>query len=117
VSALRTDFGASRLDVPIKRIRVDGGAAENNLLMQYQSDLSDVVIERPADLESTARGAAMLAGVGAGMFRSSSDVLKIVPATRDFEPAMAVRERQQHLDRWRAALARARSTGAETDAH
>ena len=51
-------------------MRVDGGAAANDLLMDFQANLSDLVVERPAELESTARGAAMLAGLGVGLFRA-----------------------------------------------
>ena len=52
---------------PIARLRVDGGAAANDLLLQTQSDLGALTVERPSELESTARGAAMLAGLGAGL--------------------------------------------------
>src|SRR5580658_2832495 len=54
---------------PLARLRVDGGAAANDLLMQFQADVAGVVVERPSDIESTGRGAAMLAGFGAGIFK------------------------------------------------
>jgi glycerol kinase len=95
--------------IRVARIRVDGGAAQNNLLMQFQSDVSNLSIERPIDLESTARGAAMLAGVGAGVFGSVSQAAQMVDHPQRFEPRMTEPVRQEHVRRWRAALSRARS--------
>jgi glycerol kinase len=97
----------------VRRIRVDGGAARNDLLLQYQSDVSDVVIERPRELESTARGAAMLAGVGAGMLGGVAEAAKMSSPYRRFQPEMAEGERRGHLERWRSAVARARSSASE----
>jgi glycerol kinase len=96
----------------VERIRVDGGAAQNNLLMQFQSDISNLCIERPLDLESTARGAAMLAGVGAGIFASVSDAAQMVEHPERFDAAMAEPVRAEHLGRWRDAVRRARSSGS-----
>jgi glycerol kinase len=89
-------------------LRVDGGAAANDLLMQFQADIANVTVERPAELESTGRGAAMLAGVGAGLCdaKSASHMLKI--ASR-IAPQMAESERAGHLARWKDAVGRARS--------
>jgi glycerol kinase len=95
----------------VERIRVDGGAAQNNLLMQFQSDVSDLCIERPLDLESTARGAAMLAGVGAGVFADMSQAAQMVEHPQRFQAQMTEPTRQEHLQRWRAAVQRTRSTG------
>ena len=106
----------SKMGLRMTRIRVDGGAAENNLLMQFQSDVSNLCIERPALLESTARGAAMLAGVGAGMFEGVSQAARMVEHPERFEPQMSAAVREQHLETWRAALARARSVSVETSA-
>jgi glycerol kinase len=94
----------------IRRIRVDGGAAQNNLLMQFQSDVSDVWIERPLDLESTARGAALLAGVGAGVFRGVKEVAQMVEHPQRFEPQMNEAERAERLQSWHTALVRTRSS-------
>jgi glycerol kinase len=98
--------------VRLERIRVDGGAAENNLLMQFQSDVSDLCIERPLDLESTARGAAMLAGVGAGLFGGLTQVAEMVEYPQRFQAQMTEPMRQEHLARWRGAVQRSRSSGA-----
>jgi glycerol kinase len=95
--------------IGIRRIRVDGGAAQNNLLMQFQSDVSDVGIERPLDVESTARGAAMLAGVGSGVFRSVKEAAQLVEHPQRFQPQMTGAERQQRLSLWQAAVRRTRS--------
>jgi glycerol kinase len=96
--------------VSVARIRVDGGAAENNLLMQFQSDISNLTIERPLDLESTARGAAMLAGVGKGVFGGVADAARMVEYPGRFEPSMTEHARCAHVERWQAAVARTRSS-------
>jgi glycerol kinase len=95
----------------VDRIRVDGGAAQNNLLMQFQSDISNLCIERPLDLESTARGAAMLAGVGAGIFASVSDAAQMVEHPERFDATMTDPVRAEHLARWHDAVRRTRSSG------
>jgi glycerol kinase len=102
----------------VGRIRVDGGAAQNNLLMQFQSDISNLCIERPLDLESTARGAAMLAGVGAGIFASVSQASQMVEHPERFEAQMTEPERREHLRRWQDAVRRTRTrspSGAELE--
>jgi glycerol kinase len=90
---------------PIKRLRVDGGAAKNDLLMQFQADIARVNVERPHDVESTGRGAAMLAGVGMGFVdpRAAGAMAK---AERVFEPEMPGAERDRHLAKWKDALSR-----------
>ncbi len=94
---------------PLRRLRVDGGAAANNLLMQFQADLAEVAVERPADVESTGRGAAMLAGIGAGLYAGLPDVARTLTVASRFEPKMAAPERVAHLARWEAALQRTKS--------
>ncbi len=93
---------------PITRLRVDGGAARNNLLMQFQADIAQVTAERPMELESTGRGAAMLAAVGAGL-ASLSEASKLAYVEELFEPKMAAAERDAHLAKWRDAVGRSRS--------
>lgn len=104
VQAMRDD-----LKRPIERLRVDGGAAENDLLMELQAGLSGVTVERPQDLESTARGAAMLAGLGAGVYANGNDAAKIVKLDRAFPANMMETERASRLSAWRDAVGRARS--------
>ncbi|MEB2322939.1 MAG: glycerol kinase GlpK [Sorangiineae bacterium] len=98
------------LEAPIGRMRVDGGAAANDLLMQLQSDLSGVTVERPAELESTARGAAMLAGIGAGLFANGREAAKMTRVERVFEVRMNDDQRRTQLERWNDAVRRARSS-------
>jgi glycerol kinase len=103
MAAMGSDLGG-----PIGRLRVDGGAAANDLLMQFQADVTGVTIERPSELESTARGAAMLAGVGAGMFGTIHDAARMSRADRVFSPSIDASEREIHRARWASAVARAR---------
>jgi glycerol kinase len=93
---------------PLTRLRVDGGATKNDLLLQFQADISKVTVERPADIESTGRGAAMLAGIGAGLL-SMADLAQMSSPEHTFRPAMPEAERAAHLARWERALARTRS--------
>jgi len=102
---------AEDLGHPLGRMRVDGGAAANDLLMQFQADVAAVTIERPAELESTARGAAMLAGVGAGLFRSVAEAAGMSKADRLFQIEMSADQRNIHRQTWADAITRARSTG------
>ena len=86
---------------PLRRLRVDGGAAANDLLMQFQADVADVVVERPADLESTGRGAAMLAGIGAGLFAGSGRASRRCRRWRvAVRAAHGAADRAAHLSRW-----------------
>jgi glycerol kinase len=104
IRAMADDLGRR-----IGRLRVDGGAARNELLMQFQADISDVTIERPAELESTARGAAMLAGVGVGLFATKEQAGRISEAARTFGPGLDPRARTELRASWLSAVARARA--------
>jgi glycerol kinase len=99
---------------PLSVLRVDGGAAANDLLMQFQADVAEVTVERPTDIESTGRGAAMLAGIGAGLFPSLESVSRMMKVGRPFEAAMAPEDRAAHLKRWGDALRRTRSLPSST---
>jgi glycerol kinase len=103
VEAMTEDLGQ-----PVTRLRVDGGAAANDLLMEQQANFAGATIERPHDLETTARGAAMLAALGAGLFESKAEAAQMAPIERTFEPA-ADFARDEARSAWRAAVARARS--------
>jgi len=104
IVAMRGDLGH-----PVTRMRVDGGAAANDLLMQIQSDLGALTVERPTELESTARGAAMLAGLGAGIFSSQEDAARMIRLDRAFTPQIDPATRSAALARWADAVGRARS--------
>jgi glycerol kinase len=104
IAAMSADLGK-----PIMRMRVDGGAAANDLLLQTQSDIGAVTVERPTELESTARGAAMLAGLGAGLFSSPNDAARMIRVDRAFTPQIDSTTRTAELNRWSDAVWRARS--------
>ena len=92
---------------PLRELRVDGGAAANDLLMQFQADVLGVTIRRPEQLESTALGAAFLAGLGAGLWPSKQTIAAKWREQRAFPPAMPPHEVELHLQRWRDAVAKA----------
>jgi glycerol kinase len=93
----------------LSELRVDGGAAANDLLMQFQADLLGVPVVRPQVLETTALGAAYLAGLTVDLWKSRDELESHWKAERRFEPRMAAGERETRLSRWREAVARARS--------
>ncbi len=90
-------------------MRVDGGASANNLLLQMQSDFGGLTVERPTELESTARGAAMLAGLGAGLFSSPDEAARMIRGGQTFTPEIDPGARIAALGRWSDAVCRARS--------
>lgn len=101
--------------VAVPRLRVDGGAAANDFLMQFQSDVLGIPVERPAMLETTALGAAALAGIAMGVWSSPED-LHGAGEMAHFAPRMGVAERKARLREWdravHAALAWARYSSA-----
>jgi glycerol kinase len=103
LEAMQTDAG-----VPLKELRVDGGAARNNMLMQLQADLLGVPVTRPANPETTVLGATYLAGLAVGFWPDEESIAKQWTAERRFAPAMEEAERQQRQAGWRRALERAR---------
>lgn len=105
IEALRQDTGLA-----VDELLVDGGAAANDLLMQLQADLAGVRVRRPADLESTARGAAALAAVGAGVIKDPAEAAGMQAGVREFLPGLDALERERRLAEWAAAVARVRSS-------
>jgi glycerol kinase len=93
----------------LSELRVDGGAAANDLLMQFQADLLGVPVVRPRVLETTALGAAYLAGLTVDLWKSRDELASHWKAEQRFEPRMGASERQDRMSRWREAVARARS--------
>lgn len=85
-------------------LKVDGGAAANNLLMQFQSDVLGVTITRPQLLETTAVGAALLAGLGCGLWSSKTAIEKTLREDCSFQPTMSNEAVQEHLTRWNLAV-------------
>jgi len=103
LSAMETD-AALRL----KELRVDGGASANNLLMQFQCNLLNVPIVRPRITETTALGAAYLAGLAVGHWKSKTDIAKQWKQNRSFSPKMKASARRKLMDEWNKALSRAK---------
>jgi glycerol kinase len=91
-------------------LKVDGGMSQNNFFMQRLADLLATDIERPANPESTAFGAACLAGLGCGLYRSVEDIAALNRVGSRFTPAMAAPDRDMQIAGWRNALQRVRST-------
>lgn len=94
--------------IQLKELRVDGGAARNDLLMQFQADVLGVPVVRPVVTETTALGAAYLAGLAVGYWESQQEIAAQWRVQRRFEPAMPAEERAQRLATWRRAVERAR---------
>jgi glycerol kinase len=93
----------------LAELRVDGGATANDLLMQFQADLLGVPVVRPTRLETTALGAAYLAGLTVDLWKSRDEVARQWKAGRRFEPRMDASERQTRMARWREAVSRSRN--------
>jgi glycerol kinase len=93
----------------LSELRVDGGAAASDLLMQFQADMLGVRVTRPGSLETTALGAALLAGLAAGVWRKESDMADVWRVGRSFRPRMPRAERERRRRIWHRAVARARA--------
>jgi glycerol kinase len=101
LEAMQQDSGT-----PLGVLKVDGGAAVNNLLMQFQSDVLGVDVRRPVVQETTALGAAYLAGLAVGFWKDQDDVRRNWALDRQFKPALAPQEREKLYARWKKAVAR-----------
>ena len=104
IEAMNADSG-----IPIAELRVDGGAAANDLLMQFQADLLAVSVDRPAVVETTATGAAFLAGLAVGFWSSPDELRHVRRRERLFEPDMEASTRDALYDGWKQAVARVRT--------
>jgi glycerol kinase len=102
VDAMAADSGE-----PLRSFKVDGGACANDLLMQTQADLLQIEVVRPRRIETTALGAALLAGLAAGVWRSEDDVRRSWREERRFRPAATRESIAPLLDRWREAVQKA----------
>lgn len=102
--AMQADSG-----VPLTELRVDGGASRNDLLMQFQADILNVPVVRPAVTETTALGAAYLAGLAVGFWKDADDLARHWKADRRFEPKMPRAQASRLRERWNEALARSKS--------
>jgi glycerol kinase len=103
VEAMEADSGET-----IRELRVDGGASVNNFLMQFQADILGKPVIRPVDVETTALGAAYLAGIAEKVWSGADEVESFWRVERRFEPRMSEGERNRRIDGWRSAVRRAR---------
>jgi glycerol kinase len=104
LEAMAADAG-----IAVRELRVDGGAAANDFLCQFQADVLDVAVLRPRVIETTALGAAYLAGLGAGLWRSLDEVERRWTLERRFEPRWDEATRAARYDGWRRAVERAKA--------
>ena len=103
LDAMQSDSG-----IGISQLRVDGGASANNLLMQFQADILQAPVVRPKIIETTALGAAFLAGLAVGFWKDQSEIESIWQTDRVFEPSMEASEVIQRRQRWKKALERSK---------
>lgn len=99
LTAMKADSG-----IELSSLKVDGGASANNLLMQMQADISDAPVNRPACVETTAMGAAYLAGLSVGYWKSTSDIRKNWSVDRTFDPEITQNERDSKVRMWKKAV-------------
>jgi glycerol kinase len=108
IDAMRQDAGCA-----LGELRVDGGAARNDLLLQFQADILGVPVLRPTNTETTAFGAAALAGLGVGLWRSEEELAALWSLERRFEPRMNAQDCAARRARWAQALERSRHWARE----
>ncbi|KRC21281.1 glycerol kinase GlpK [Acidovorax sp. Root219] len=92
---------------PVSELRVDGGACINDLLMQFQADLLGIPVVRPAVIETTALGAAYLAGLSSGVYGSTTELSQLWRAERRFVPTLGKARAQELMERWELAVRQA----------
>ena len=90
-----------------RKLAVDGGAASNDFLMQFQADILDRPVSRPRIIESTSLGAAYMAGLKAGLWKDSEELIRLKTEEREFIPSMDGQSRQRLLNGWQKALRQA----------
>lgn len=99
ISAMKADSG-----IELKSLKVDGGASANSMLMQIQADIINAPVLRPSCVETTAMGAAYLAGLAVGYWTSKEDVIQNWQIDKAFKPSITDEEREQKLKGWTKAL-------------
>jgi glycerol kinase len=107
LDAMARDMAAAR--ITLRELKVDGGMVANDFFCQRLADLTGLTVARPRVTETTALGAALLAGKGAGLFRTRADIAALWALDRRFTPRMRAAERDALYGGWRAAVARIRS--------
>lgn len=109
IKAMERDIGEK-----IKNLKVDGGAASNNFLMQFQADILDTNVYRPACIETTAMGAAFLAGLATGFWKNKEEIREIWSLSKIFTPSMEESTRNVMIKGWEKAVSRSFSWVAQT---
>ncbi|WP_300362431.1 FGGY-family carbohydrate kinase, partial [Fusobacterium sp.] len=104
LEAMQEDSG-----IELNGLRVDGGATANNFLMEFQSDILGKTVRRPTVLETTALGAAYLAGLAVGIWESKEEIKASWILDREFAPQMGLEEREAKYAKWKKAVERAKS--------
>jgi glycerol kinase len=94
--------------IELKELRVDGGAAQNDFLMQFQADMLGIPVVRPANTETTAAGAAYFAGLAVGFWKSLAEIGEMWQRERTFEPRMPASQREELAAGWTRAVERAK---------
>jgi glycerol kinase len=92
--------------IKIEKLRVDGGAAENNWLMQFQADILGIPVERPAISETTSLGAALLAGLTVGFWKGQRELTALCKSNALFPPKMDEEKRESLYRGWKKAVGR-----------
>jgi glycerol kinase len=110
LKAMEADAG-----LPIRELRVDGGATVNNQLMQFQSDILDTKVVRPSVTETTALGAAYLAGLAVGYWSDIAEVKQYWQEDHSFEPAMEGEQRKSLQRDWKRAVRAAQAWTEDID--
>jgi len=105
VDAMKIDSG-----LEMDELRVDGGAATNDFLMQFQADILGAVVTRPREIEATAKGAAYLAGLAVGFWDGLEDLKTLQTEAEEFKPGMSEERRASLYAGWRAAVSKALSS-------
>lgn len=100
ISTMQHDTG---IDIPL--LKVDGGAANNNYLMQFQADILDTAVQRASNLETTALGAAFLAGLAVGFWKDLDELKEFYEEGEIFEPTMPAEKRENLYEGWQQAVA------------
>ncbi|MDI7252294.1 MAG: FGGY-family carbohydrate kinase, partial [Actinomycetota bacterium] len=103
IEAMEKDSG-----IKVRGLKADGGASRNNFLLQFLADILDLEVERPEMLESTALGAAYLAGMAVGFWKYPDDILRTRKVERVFRPRMDPETRRELYAGWKRAVERAR---------
>ena len=101
------DAVAADTGIPIRELKVDGGASANNLLMQFQADILGCRVRRPMIRETTALGAAYLAGLAVGFWKDQAEIKSLWTLDRVYEPEMEAGQREKLLKGWKKAVERA----------